>query len=478
METRYCVKFIFVLLLVSSRLEISVQNSSSAKDTLKEHHQMNILVNKQLNVHSGLDINKTIKRGIIQNTTYTIEGSMTNRSIYFSPLVSLHFEIMDELKLALFAKPRMAQSPKRLVDYKLYVGQNLSKSQAVLVRKVRSVETKITTPEENPHAALMSIFKTHDDLRNKVKEFCTGSMISSRWLISTAHCLSKKYIFHIYTGGNDYFEYEDKRYAKGSDYANGYFRDKLFVLPHYSENGLTHDLALLKIDSRSYGMTTDTIDLSIYLLPFDQYKSCSFTGFGRRDKGPQDTYRRRTHYMNVKSPCPCFGETEEMDNALLCSEPGGGYKVCDGDLGAGLVCDGELVAVVSKLISESTCKDITIDQDHLCGSEDAIVVFVKVCPYLAWINEGGRIFKDYYGKKKVCQEPTPKPTNDAVTDPFSDYERVTDHPDEDSTSKVRRPKKNKTRKHHHPKNNSPISEVVGTVTLHLCLTYIYLAKLG
>lgn len=476
METRYCVTFIFVLLLVSSRLDISVQNLSSAKDTSKEHNQMNFLVNKQLNVHSGLDINKTLNSGIIQNTTYTIEGSMTNRSIYFSPLVSLHFEIMDELKLALVAEPRVAQSPKRSVDHTLYVGQNLSKSQAVLVRRVRSVDTKTTTPEENPHAALMLIYKTHVDLRNKVKEFCTGSMISSRWLISTAHCLSKKYIFHIYTGGNDYFEYEDKRTPKGSDSANGYFRDKLIVLPSYSENVLTHDLALLKIDGMYSGIRTDTIDLSIYLLPFDQYKSCSFTGFGRREKGPHDTYRRRTHYMNVKSPCPCVGGTEEKDNALLCSEPGGGYEVCDGELGAGLVCDGELVAVVSKLISESTCKEITIDQDHLCGSEDAIVVFVKVCPYLAWINEGGRIFKDYYGKNKKCHEPTPKPTTDAVTDPFSDYDHATDYPDEDSTSKVRRPKKNKTRKHHHPKNNSPITEAVGTVTLYLCLTYIYLAK--
>lgn len=476
METRYCVSFIFVLLLVSSRLEISVQNSSSAKDTSKDHNHMNFLVKKQLNVHSGLDINKTIKSGIILNTTTTIEGPMTNRISYFSPLVSLNFEIMNELKLALVAEPRMAQNPKRSVDYKLYVGQNLSKSQEVLVRRVRSVETKITTPKENIHAALVMIYKTHDDLRKKVKEFCTGSMIASKWLISTAHCMSKKYIFDVYTGGNDYFEYEDKRYPKGSDYANGYFRDKLTVLPNYSENGLTHDLALLKIDSGSYGIRTGKIGLSIYLLPFDQYKSCSFTGFGRREKGPHDTYRRRTHYMNVKSPCPCVGGTEEKDDALLCSEPGGGYEVCDGDLGAGLVCDGELVAVVSKLISKSTCKEITIDQDHLCGSEDAIVVFVKVCPYLAWINEGERIFNDYYGKKKKCQEPTPKPTTDAVTDPFSDYDHATDYPDEDSTSKVRRPKKNKTRKHHHPKNNSPIIEAVGIVTLYLCLTYIYLAK--
>lgn len=177
--------------------------------------------------------------------------------------------------------------------------------------------------------------------------------------------------------------------------------------------------------------------------------------------------------MNVKSPCPCVGGTEEKDNALLCSKPGGGYEVCDGDLGAGLVCDGELVAVVSKLISKSTCKEITIDKDHLCGSEDAIVVFVKICPYLAWINEGGRIFRDYYGKKKACQEPTPKPTTDAVTDP---YDHATDYPDETSTSKVRRPKMNKTRKHRHQTNNSPITEAVGIVTLYLCLTYIYLAK--
>lgn len=471
METRYCVLFLFVLLLISSRLEISVQNSSSAKDTSNEHNQMNLLVEKQLHVHSGLDINKTMKSGIIQNTTTTIEGPMTNRSIYFSPLVSFNFEIMNEL-----TEPRMAQNPKGSVDYKLYVGQNLSKSQAVLVRRARSVETKKTTPEENIHAALMMIYKTHEDLRKKVREFCTGSMLTWRWLISTAHCMSKKYIFHVYTGGNDYFEYEDKREAKGSSSASGYFRDKLFVLPNYSESGLTHDLALLKIDSGTLGIRTDPIDLSIYLLPFDQYKACSFTGFGRREKGPHDTYRRRTHYMNVKSPCPCVGGTEEKDNALLCSEPGGGYEVCDGDLGAGLVCDGKLVAVVSKLISGSTCKEITIDQDHLCGSQDAVVVFVKVCPYLAWINEGGRIFRDYYGKMKECHEPTPKPTTDAVTDPFSDYDHVTDYPDEDSTSKVRRPKKNKTRKHHHQKNNSPITEAVGTVTLYLCLTYIYLAK--
>lgn len=159
---------------------------------------------------------------------------MTNRSSYFSPLVSLHFEIMNELKLDLVAEPRMAQNLKRSVDYKLYVGQNLSKSQAVFVRRGRSVETKKTTPKENPHAALMMIYKNHDDLRNKVKEFCTGSIISSRWLISTAHYMSKKYIFHIYTGGNDYFEYEDKRYPEGSDYKTGYFRDKLFELPNYS----------------------------------------------------------------------------------------------------------------------------------------------------------------------------------------------------------------------------------------------------
>lgn len=73
MNTIYCVVVIFLLPLVNSTLLISVQNTTPPKNTSKEHNHVNFPVKKQLNFHSGADMNETIKCGIVQEKTTEIE---------------------------------------------------------------------------------------------------------------------------------------------------------------------------------------------------------------------------------------------------------------------------------------------------------------------------------------------------------------------------------------------------------------------
>lgn len=57
---------IFLLFLVSSRLQISGQNTPPPQNTSNDHKHVNFPVKKQFNFRSGGNMNETINYGIIQ----------------------------------------------------------------------------------------------------------------------------------------------------------------------------------------------------------------------------------------------------------------------------------------------------------------------------------------------------------------------------------------------------------------------------
>lgn len=320
------------------------------------------------------------------NQCFTNKGRTVNRSINNELNLAKILQDNTLVELAALVAPKSNIISNNYVE----MDENIAR---MFDKKARRDGFKRTTPEENPHAVLV----VPRDLNKDMLGVCTGSLLTTRFVITAAYCFQTSYSdVALYAGGNSLAELQSGRLADGSQLR---YTHQVHQHPTYNElHKAQFDVALVEMD-RDFELSTtvDVIGLSLVYLQQGPYKACQLTGFGRVEltKDWAEDYTRKSHYLEVPGPCNCLTESAQPQPQVICSKPKDNIGICSGDSGGGLVCNGRLVAIAMGVIPlrNSDCV-LGSARLHHCGMRPTVNIFQETCLYLNWIGFYIALFND------------------------------------------------------------------------------------
>ncbi|KAL5290963.1 hypothetical protein ACFFRR_010393 [Megaselia abdita] len=226
-----------------------------------------------------------------------------------------------------------------------------------------------------PYQAALYITKT-----NGVKNFCGGSLVNSRWIVTAAHCLSQSTFVNIdeivVVLGTSRLEPLDE----GSQVFNiTSYRNFVKIHPLYRSLSLANDLALLKLPSPvefTSNVRPVRLPTSRSTLEFGVFFA---SGWGRVSDSSK-TISNDLRFVEVSlmdhSKCMRSYLMFLVKSSNICVDTSEGYSTCQGDSGGPLVSKSlnELVGVTS------------FGSARGCESKSP-AVFTKVSHYLDWIRK-------------------------------------------------------------------------------------------
>jgi secreted trypsin-like serine protease len=175
---------------------------------------------------------------------------------------------------------------------------------------------------------------------------CGGSIISSKYVITAAHCVVGQYPSLIYIRAGE----TDLLSASGNEQE---FRAKTLIPhPNFSYDDFTNDIAIIEINGEfEFNEFVQPIPLPDDGEEVEDGTDCTVSGFGTTFEGGPAA--RRLHYVDVPyvSDEQC-GESYAKENmivapSMLCAGVKG-RDACQGDSGGPMLCNnGSLAGVVS-----------------------------------------------------------------------------------------------------------------------------------
>ncbi|KAL6489408.1 hypothetical protein MHYP_G00031490 [Metynnis hypsauchen] len=192
---------------------------------------------------------------------------------------------------------------------------------------------------------------------------CAGSLISSLWVLSTAHCYQSSIQVRLgqrninVNEGTEQFIYSSK----------------VIRHPNYSSSTLNNDIMLIKLRSAA--------TINSYVSPVSLPSSfpsagtwCLVSGWGNiLSSGTSYPSTLRCLDVPILSDAICKSAYPGLTSNMFCAGfLEGGKGTCQGDSGSPLVCNGHLQGIVSWIYG--------------CGQKNKPDVYIKVSNYVSWIT--------------------------------------------------------------------------------------------
>ncbi|KAE8593691.1 hypothetical protein XENTR_v10019268 [Xenopus tropicalis] len=215
--------------------------------------------------------------------------------------------------------------------------------------------------ECTPHSQPWQVFFTFNG-----RNWCGGSLISPRWIISAAHCYQPPKTLVALLGEHDLKKKEGTEQHIQVEAAYKHFS--------YKDEAYDHDIMLVKLAKPA--------QYNQYVQPIPVARSCPTDGAKCLVSGYGNLLAYNTRYpdqlqcldLPILSDSSCKASYPRMisENMFCAGFLEGEKDSCKGDSGGPLICSGELYGVVS--------------WGRYCARKNSPGVYAKVCNYLDWIK--------------------------------------------------------------------------------------------
>ncbi|KAJ1140349.1 hypothetical protein NDU88_006704 [Pleurodeles waltl] len=278
--------------------------------------------------------------------------------------------------------PRLTEEEARPVTAQPHAGFSTCGMPAVVRTRGRIIGGKKVEPGRHPWQVSVGL---------KVRAYsmgpghiCGGSLITSCWVLSAAHCFPKgarAELFQISLGKHDIKKNETNEQI--------FDVEEVIVHEKYQEleSSLINDIALLKLKNIKGKCAEETKYVKTICLPdreFPPGKSCFISGWGKTEteNNPAQLIDASVTIISEEQCSEPQSYGKHISSSMLCAGIlEGGVDACQGDSGGPLTCENDSSFQLAGVVSWGDG----------CGVKDKPGVYAHVYRFLPWIKDKMKI---------------------------------------------------------------------------------------